>query len=76
MTMKDLRSALDRIDGNLDQILTTPLKMAIDYNKTLMNSMLTRNFKYAYEQLQPLIAEARRAFHYANKQDIEIESYR
>ncbi len=76
MTMQNSRAALDRIEGKLEQILTTPLNMAIEYYETFINAVMTGNFKLAYEQLKHLIPEARKAFHYANKKDIGIESYR
>lgn len=76
MTMHKVLAALQRIEGKLDKILKTPLNMAIDYYKTILNAVMTGNFKHAYEQLQPLIRESRQAFHYANEKNIGIESFR
>ena len=76
MTMQNSLTALEKIHGKLDQILTTPLNMAIEYYETVINAVMTGNFRLASEQLQQLIANARQAFHYANKKDIGIESYR
>ena len=76
LTMHKVLASLQRIEGGLDQILAAPLNMAIDYYKTVINAVLTGNFLDAFEQLQHLIREARQAFHYANKKNIGIESYR
>ena len=76
MTMHKVLAALEKIEGKLDQILKTPLNMAIDYYRTVINAVLTGNFKHAFEQLGNLISNAREAFHFANTKDIGVESYR
>ena len=57
-------------------MLTTPLNKAIDYYKTVINAVLTENFKTAFETLHLLKDNATTAFHYANKKTIGIESFR
>ena len=68
--------ALQRIEGKLDKQLKAPLNMAVDGYKTVMNAVKTANFKEAYDQLHDLIRDARQAFHYANDEEIKIESFR
>ena len=63
MTKQNSLTALEKIDGKLDQILTTPLNMAIEYYETVINAVMTGNFRLAFEQLQHLIGNARWAFH-------------
>ena len=74
--MYKVLASLQRIEGRLDQMLTTPLDKAIDYYKTVINAVLSENFKLAFEKLPLLMDNAPTAFHYANKKDIGIESYR
>ena len=76
MTMNKVLSSLQRIEEGLDQMLTEPLNTAFDYYKTVINAVLSENFKYAFERLPLLEENATKAFHYANKKDIGIESYR
>ena len=75
LTLEFLAS-LKRIEEGLDQMLTTPLNKAIDYYKTVINAVLTENFKTAFETLPLLKDNATTAFHYANKKNIGIESFR
>ena len=76
LTAHQVLEALKRIEGKIDKQLKTPLKMAVNGYKTVMNAVRTANFKEAYTQLHDLIRDARQAFHYANDEEIEIESYR
>ena len=76
LTMQKVLASLQRIEGKLDQMLTTPLNKAIDYYETVINAVLSENFKLAFEKLPLLMDNATTAFHYANKKDIGIESYR
>ena len=73
-TLKFLAS-LKRIEKGLDKMLTTPLNTAIDYYKTVINAVLTMNFKTAFETLPLLKDNATTAFHYANKKNVGIESF-
>ena len=54
MTMQKVLAALERIEGKLDQILKTPLNMAIDYYKTVINAVLTGNFTHIHMLLSSL----------------------
>ena len=76
LTMYKVLASLQRIEGRLDQMLTAPLNKAIDYYKTVINAVLSENFKLAFDKLPLLMDNATTAFHYANKKDIGIESYR
>ena len=76
LTMHKVLASLQRIEEGLDQLLTTPLNKAIDYYKTVLNAVLSENFKLAFEKLPLLMDNATTAFHYANKKNIGIESYR
>ena len=76
VTVQKVLAALKKIEGKLDKQLKAPLNLAIDGYKTVMNAVRTANFKLAYDQLHDLIRDARTAFHYANDEDIKIESYR
>ena len=76
LTMQKVLASLQRIEEGLDQMLTTPLNKAIDYYKTVINAVLTENFKTAFETLHLLKDNATTAFHYANKKTIGIESFR
>ena len=76
VTLYKIQASLDRVEGKLDQILAAPLKKASDYFRTVMNAVATKNFKLAYEKLPLLIENATTAFHYADKKEIGIESFR
>ena len=76
LTMHKVLASLQNIEGKLDQILAAPLKLAIDGYDTVVNAVITKDFKRAHGQLQHLIRDARQAFHYADKKDIGIESFR
>ena len=76
LTMHKVLASLQNIEGKLDQILATPLKMAIDGYDSVINAVLSKNFKVAFDQLQHLIRDARKAFHYADKKKIGIENFR
>ena len=76
LTMHKVLASLQNIEGKLDQILAAPLKLAIDGYDTVVNKVITKDFKRAYEQLQHLIRDARQAFHYADKKNIGIQSFR
>ena len=76
LTMHKVLASLERIEGRLDQMMTTPLNKAIDYYKSVINAVLSENFKLAFEKLPLLMDNATTAFHYANKKDIGLESYR
>jgi len=76
MTMHKVLASLKRIEGKLDQMLAAPLNKALDYYKSVINAVLSGDFKLAFEKLPLLIDNATTAFHYANKKDIGIESYR
>ena len=76
LTMHKVLATLNRIEGKMDQMLAAPLNMAIDFFDTTLNAVITGNFKLAFEKLTPLIENATKAFHYANKKDIGIESFR
>ena len=76
LTMHKVLASLQNIEDQLDQMLATPLKMAIDGYDTVINAVLSKNFKVAFDQLHSLIRDARNAFHYADKKNIGIESYR
>ena len=76
LTMHKVLASLERIEGKLDQMMTTPLNKAIDYYKSVINAVLSENFELAFEKLPLLMDNATTAFHYANKKDIGIESYR
>ena len=76
LTMYKVLASLKRIEGKLEQMLTTPLNMAIDGYDTILNAVIEKEFKLAHEQLPSLIRDARQAFHYADKKDIGIESFR
>ena len=76
LTMHKVLASLERIEGKLDQMMTTPLNKAIDYYKSVINAVLSENFELAFEKLPLLMDNATTAFHYANKKNIGIESYR
>ena len=76
LTMYKVLASLKRIEGKLDQMLKAPLNMAIDGYDTILNAVIEKEFKLAYEQLPSLIRDARQAFHYADNKDIGIESFR
>jgi len=76
VTVQRVLESLKRIEGKLDKQLKAPLNLAIDGYKTVMSAVRTANFKLANDQLHDLIRDARTAFHYANDEDIKIESYR
>ena len=76
LTMHKVLASLQSIEDKLDQVLTSPLKMAIDGYDTVINAVLTGDFKRAYDQLHSLIRDSRQAFHYADKKNIGIESFR
>ena len=76
LTMQKVLASLQRIEEGLDQMLTTPLNKAIDYYKTVINAVFSENFNLAVEKLPLLEERATKAFHYANKKNIGIESYR
>ena len=76
LTMHKVLASLQNIEGKLDQILAAPLKMAIDGYDTVVNAVITKDFERAYGQLQHRIRDARQAFHYADKKNIGIESFR
>ena len=76
LTMHKVLASLQSIEDKLDQVLKTPLKMAIDGYDTMINAVLTGDFKRAYDQLHSLIRDSRQAFHYADKKNIGIESFR
>ena len=77
MTMYKVLASLQRIEGKLDQILAAPLNKALDYYKSVINAVLSVDFKLAFEKLPLLMDNATTAFHYAaNKKDIGVECYR
>ena len=76
VTVQRVLESLKRIEGKLDKQLKAPLNLAIDGYKTVMNAVRTGNFKLAYDKLHDLMRDARLAFHYANDEDIKIESFR
>ena len=76
LTMHKVLASLKRIEGKLDQMLAAPLNKAFDYYKSVINAVLSEDFKLAFEKLPLLIDNATTAFHYANKKDIGKESYR
>ena len=77
LTMHKVLASLQRIEGRLvDQMLTEPLNLAIDYYKTVIKAVLSDNFKLAFDTLPLLEERATKAFHYANNKKIGIESYR
>lgn len=76
VTVQKVLESLKRIEGKLDKQLKTPLNLAIDGYKTVMSAVRTGNFELANDQLHDLIRDARTAFHYANDEEIKIESYR
>ena len=76
VTVQKVLESLKRIEGKLDKQLKAPLNLAIDGYKTVMNAVRTGNFKLAYDKLHDLMRDARLAFHYANDEDIKIESFR
>ena len=76
LTMHKVLASLQSIEDKLDQVLTTPLKMAIDGFDTVINAVLTGDFQRAFDQLHSLIRDSRQAFHYADKKNIGIESFR
>ena len=76
LTMHKMLASLKRIEGKLDQMLAAPLNKAFDYYKSVINAVLSENFKLAFEKLPLLMDNATTAFHYANKKEIGIESYR
>ena len=75
-TMQKVLASLHRIEEGLDQVLTEPLNTAFDYYKTVINAVLSDNYKLAFDRLPLLEERATKAFHYANKKNIGIESYR
>ena len=76
LTMYKVLASLQRIEEGLDQLLTTPLNKAIDYYKTVLNAVLSDNFKLAFEKLPLLKDNATTAFGYADKKNIGIKSFR
>ena len=76
LTTHKVLASLQRIEGGLDQMLTEPLNSAIDYYKTVINAVLSDNFKLAFDTLPLLEERATKAFYYANNKKIGIESYR
>ena len=76
VTVQRVLESSKRIEGKLDKQLKAPLNLAIDGYKTVMSAVRTANFELANDQLHDLIRDARTAFHYANDEEIKIESYR
>jgi len=76
LTMHKMLASLQRIEGKLDQMLAAPLNKAFDYYKSVINAVVSEDFKLAFEKLPLLMDNATTAFHYANKKNIGIESYR
>ena len=76
MTMHKVLASLERIEGNLKKILETPLKKAIDTFEFILKAVRSGNFESAYDKLERLIDNAETAFHYANSDQLSIQSYR
>ena len=77
LTTHKVLASIQRIEGGLvDQMLTEPLNSALDYYKTVINEVLSNNFKLAFDTLPLLEERATKAFYYANNKKIGIESYR
>ena len=76
ITMFRVLASLKRIEGGLAQILEAPLKKAIDTFEFILKAASTGNFESAYDKLEKLIDNAETAFHYTDKNELSIESYR
>lgn len=78
LTMYQIQASIEKIEGNLKTILTTPLKKAIGNFNFIVTAIRTGNFESGFNKLETLIGNADTAFHYANGQNgkISIESYK
>ena len=76
ITMIRILASLKRIEGGLAQILEAPLRKAIDTFEFILKAASTGNFESAYDKLEKLIDNAETAFHYTDKNELSIESYR
>ena len=76
ITMFKVLASLKRIEGGLAQILEAPLRKAIDTFEFILKAAGTGNFESAYDKLEKLIDNAETAFHYTDKNELSIESYR
>ena len=75
LTLAQIKESIKRIEGKIDVLLETPLKLAKDRFRAAMNMIIHKDLKKAYETLNTVIDHATQAFYYMDSEDMTIKNF-
>ena len=75
LTLSQIKESIKRIEGKIDVLLETPLKLAKDRFRAAMNMIIHKDLKKAYETLNTVIDHATQAFYYMDSEDMTMKNF-
>ena len=75
LTLAQIKESIKRIEGKIDVLLETPLKLAKDRLRAALNMISNEDPKKAYETLNTVIDHATQAFYYMDSEDMSLKSF-
>ena len=75
ITLSHIKESVKRIEGKIDILLETPLKLAKDRFRAALNMISNEDPKKAYETLKDVVDHATQAFYYMDSEDMSLKSF-
>ena len=74
ITLALIRESIKNIEGKIDVLLETPLKLAKDRFRAALNMVTHKELKKAYETLNSVIDNSTQAFYYMDSKDMTMKN--
>ena len=75
ITLALIRESIKNIEGKIDVLLETPLKLAKDRFRAALNMVTHKELKKAYETLNSVIDNSTQAFYYMDSKDMTMKNF-
>ena len=75
LTLAQIKESIKRIEGKIDVLLETPLKLAKDRFRAALNMISNKDPKKAYETLKDVLDHGTQAFYYMDSEDMSFKSF-
>ena len=74
-TLAQIKNIVKNIEKKVDIILATPLRLALDNLKSVINMLETNNYEFAYESFGQVLTYAMQAFQYSKQQSGDADQF-
>ena len=74
-TLAQIKESIKRIEGKIDILLETPLKLAKDRFRAALNMVIHKDQKKAFETLKDVVDQGTTAFYYMDSNEMTMKNF-